>query len=471
MSPAVRTPPDVSHWMARIDAAEPIRRRPALTGVVHADVCIVGAGYTGLWAAYALKQAAPDLDVVIVEAEFAGYGASGRNGGAAVAQVSGSREYWARIGGREGVVAFERALRDAVAEMGAAIAREGIDCGFVEHGSLHVARTTLELARQRAAVEADRAWGVGPEHTLLLDAGEVRDRLVVAGALGARLNRRCATLDPGRLVRGLAAAAERSGARIFEGSRVRTIAPGRAATDGGEVRARFVLQATDAYSGGLAHSRRTIVPVHTSMLVTEPLSTELWAELGWQGRESVACEHPFVHLQRTTDGRITIGGDDNRIPYRFGSRPPRDAAATDRVRRTYHEELLRAFPQLQGVRVERSWQGIFGASRDWAPSVWLDRATGLGWAGGYVGEGVAASNLAGRTLSDLVLDRRTDLVSLPWVRPFPRRRWEPEPLRTIGAAGIWAMRAIGERAEGRSGRPSRLVEVGNRIAGFTGNAG
>lgn len=463
---------DISHWFAQIygDGAEVPRRAP-LEGSREADVCIVGAGYTGLWTAYELRRADPTLEVVVLEAEVAGFGASGRNGGAVIAQLNGSREYWAKRGGRDGAIALERELQATVDEVGAVVEREGIDCSFAKNGVVMVARDELELARFKASVLEDQRWGFGADEVRMLSAAEIKERIAVAGALGARFSRHCASMHPGRLVRGLAEAAERAGARIYESTPVTRVEPGRAHFAGGSVSARIVVRATEAYSESVEGQRRQLVPVHTSMLATEPIEAAAWERIGWSGREALLAEHPFLHLQHTADGRITIGGDDNRVPYHWGSRVDALGPPPRRVASMYRAELVRLFPDLADVGIEHSWQGVFAAPRGWAPSVGFDRATGLAWAGGYVGEGVAPSNLAGRTLRDLILGRDTELTRLPLVAQGRGRRWEPEPLRAIGSGLVWSMRYAGERLEKRSGRPSRTLALGNKLAGYSGHLG
>jgi glycine/D-amino acid oxidase-like deaminating enzyme len=469
-SPAIE-PGAISFWLKQMytDAGAPLTPRAPLTTSRAADVCIVGAGYTGLWIALEVLRADPTRAVVLLEAEIAGYGASGRNGGAVIAQLNGSRAYWEQRGGRDGAVAMERAVQGSVDEVGTAVRREGIDCAFAKNGVVMVARSDLEAERFRASIEEDRAYGIGG--TAYLDAAEVGARVRVDGAVGARFNENCASIHPGRLVRGLADAVERLGGVIHEGTRVERIDPGVATTRRGlEVRAPIVVRATEAYTESLRSHRRTMVPVHTSMLATEPIDERVWEEIGWRGREALLAEHPFLHLQHTADGRITIGGDDNRVPYRFGSAPSPDTPTPERVARMYRAELVRLFPALRDVRIEHGWQGIFAAPRNWAPGVGLDRSTGIGWAGGYVGEGVAAANLAGRTMRDLILGHETELTTLPYVGA-PARRWEPEPLRAVGAVAIAALRQFGDRREARTGRPSRIIELANSAAGFTGHIG
>jgi len=464
-----RSAGDISHWFAQLYPTGWPSLRPSLSGTVEADVCIVGAGYGGLWTAYELKRSDPGLRVVVVEAETAGFGASGRNGGAVIALLQGTREQWARRGGsRERAIALEREIIRTVDEVGEVARREAIECSFSKNGVIEVARTESELEHFARMVRRDREWGFGPEDYEILGREATAERVAVAGALGARFSPHCASIHPGALVRGLAQAAERHGAIIYEGSPVRRIEPRRALAAAGEVRSRFVIRATEAYTDSLESHRRHIVPVHTSMLVTEAIPDQLWSQLRWGGREALLAEHPFLHLQHTADGRITIGGDDNRVPYLYGSRPSPLGRAPGRVAAMYHAELVRLFPALRDVAIERTWQGIFGAPRTWMPGVHLDRSTGLGWVGGYVGEGVAPSNLAGRTMRDLILGRETELTRLPLVAP-PPRRWEPEPLRYAGAVLVGTLRSVGTRHELRTDRPSRLVELGNRLAGYQGH--
>jgi glycine/D-amino acid oxidase-like deaminating enzyme len=469
-SSVLADPGRISHWFRQLYPSG-LTPRPSLAASRAADVCIVGAGYTGLWTAYSLLREDPSLTVVLLDAEVAGYGASGRNGGAVIAQFNGSRAYWSKRGGRDGTIAMERAVRQSVVEVGEAVEREGIDCSYARNGVLMVARTPLEAERFQASIAEDREWGWTDADSRYLSRNEVLERIRVEGALGARYNAHCASIHAGALVRGLADAVERLGATIYEGTRVTAIEPGLARTASGhEVRAKYVVRATEAYTDSLETHKRIMVPVHTSMLVTEVIGDDVWDEIGWAGRQALLAEHPFLHLQHTADHRITIGGDDNRIPYRWGSAPSRDEAAPEKVAEMYRSELVKLFPALADVRIEHTWQGVFAAGRNWAPGCGLDTTTGVAWGGGYVGEGVATSNLVGRALADLLLGRDTPLTRLPMVGP-PARKWEPEPLRAIGAVAIGTMRSHGDHAEARTGKPSRLIELGDRISGFTGHIG
>ena len=274
--------------------------------------------------------------------------------------------------------------------------------------------------------------------------------------LGGVYTPHCARLHPARLVRGLAAAVERRGATIFERSRVVDLAPGTVGTAGGRVRAERVVVATEGYSASLPGRERTIAPVYSLMIATEPLPTRVWDAIGWSGRETLADgRHLIIYAQRTADDRIAFGG--RGAPYHYAGRI-RDAF--DRDRRVFADlrsVLIELFPAVAGARITHEWGGPLGIPRDWYSSVGFDRATGLAWAGGYVGDGVSTTNLAGRTLADLLLGVESDLTALPWVN-HRSPRWEPEPLRWLGINAGLRVPSGADRYEARTGRPSRWRE-------------
>jgi glycine/D-amino acid oxidase-like deaminating enzyme len=305
-------------------------------------------------------------------------------------------------------------------------------------------------------VADERAWGFGPEDYEWLDAGAARERLDVAGGLGAAYTPHCARIHPARLARGLAEVVERRGARIYERTRAEAISPRRIDTDHGRVRAEVVIRATEGYTPALAGEARTLAPLYSLMVATEPLPPELWAAVGWEGRETFADgRHLIIYGQRTADDRIAFGG--RGAPYHFGSRIrdsfDRDPATFDELRRV----LRGLFPALGDARFTHEWGGPLGVPRDWYSSVGFDPVTGVGWAGGYVGDGVGASALAGRTLADLVLRMDSDVTALPWVG-HRSPRWEPEPLRWLGVNLALRLPAGADRVEARTGRPSRWRE-------------
>ncbi len=420
---------EVSYWWRALGGFPP--RRPSLPGPTEADVCIVGGGYTGLWTAYYLKGLNPRSRVVVLEAAFAGFGASGRNGGWVTAEFPGSRDRYARgPRGAAGVRDLAAALRDTVDEVGRVCADESIAADFVRGGRLSVATSPPQLARLRAGLAHVRKWEDGDDVYAFLSRDETRERINVAGALGGVYAPHSARVQPAALAAGLAAAAERRGAEIYEATPVTGIrgAGGSAAgavaqTVFGDVRAASVLRCTEGFTVGLPGARRALLPMNSSMVVTEPLPDSVWREIGWDGFETLSDEaHAYMYAQRTADGRIALGG--RGVPYRFGSAVDHRGATSPATAVALGQIVRRMFPAAASARLDHAWCGVLGVPRDWCASVNYDAASGLGWAGGYTGHGVAAANLAGRTLADLVLGVSSPLTALPWVGHHSRQ-WEP----------------------------------------------
>jgi glycine/D-amino acid oxidase-like deaminating enzyme len=427
----------VSHWFDTLPGP-----RPQLPGDRDADVCIVGAGYTGLWTAYYLKRADPSLRITVLEARFAGFGASGRNGGWLSGLIPGDRHRMAKNHGREKVLAWQRALNEAVDEVIDVADREGIDAGAVKGGTLEIARNPAQAARLAAAVTEEGRWD---NDVIELTKEQAAQRINFDGVVSAYHSPHCARIQPVALARGLADAVERLGVTIHEQSAVTEIAQGRAVTRSGTVRAPIVLRATEGFTPALPGLRRRWLPMNSSMIATDPIPAHIWDEIGWQGRETVGdTAHGFFYAQRTVDDRIAIGG--RSVPYRFASRTDRDGQVPARTIRLLTQVLHSILPQVRDIPIAHGWCGVLAVPRDWEAGVALDRTTGLGWAGGYVGHGVTATNLAGRTLADLVLARRTPITELPWVG-HQSRSWEPEPLRWLGVRGLYIAYKLADRHE------------------------
>lgn len=459
----------VSHWYREPGLPDP---GAPLPGPRTADVCLVGGGYTGLWTAYYLKKARPDLRIVVLEKEFAGFGASGRNGGWVVGELAGSRERYARRHGREAAVALQRTMFATVDEILRVAEDEGIDADLVKGGVLNTARNAAQAARVRALVEENRAWGWTRDDMVLLSGQEADERIGIAGQRAATYSPHCARVQPAKLARGLAATVRALGVEVFEGTPVLRVVPRRdgrpaaAVTPHGTVTAEYVIRATEGFTARLAGHRRDWLPMNSSMIVTTPLPDAVWDAIGWRHGEVLGdMAHYYMYAQRTADGRIAFGGRGR--PYRYGSGVDDAGVTRPETVDQLWKMLTGMFPGVAGEGgVDHAWSGVLGVPRDWCSTAVLDHRTGLGYAGGYTGHGVATTNLAGRTLRDLVLRRDTELTALPWVN-WRVRRWEPEPLRWLGVQSMYALYQVADGREAASGasRTSAVARVADAITG------
>ncbi|MFZ3498599.1 NAD(P)/FAD-dependent oxidoreductase [Streptomyces sp. 5.8] len=452
----------ISFWYATDETAPDHPPRAPLTGNTTADVVIVGGGYTGLWTAYYLKTAAPDLRVTVLEQKFCGYGASGRNGGWLYNGIAG-RDRYAALHGHQAAQRLQHAMNETVTEVIDTAAKEGIDADIHRGGVLEVARTPAQLSRLKAFHTAELAFGETDRE--LYDATDTRARINVADAVGSSWTPHGARIHPLKLVKGLAAACERLGVVIHESTPVTEIAPRRALTPYGTVRAPYVLRCTEGFTAALKGQKRSWLPMNSSMIATAPLPPEVWSQIGWSEASTLGdMAHAYMYAQRTADDRIAIGG--RGVPYRYGSRTDNDGRTQPATITALTNLLESFFPALTGVEITHAWSGVLGVPRDWCATVTLDAASGLGWAGGYVGSGVATANLAARTLRDLVLGDKTDLTTLPWVN-HRVRRWEPEPFRWLGVQALYAAYREADRRETTTHTPTTtpLARLADRISG------
>ena len=386
----------------------------------------------------------------MLEAEIAGYGASGRNGGWASGGIGGSPSVYERRGGRDGVVRATRETFRAVDEIGEVAAREQIDCGYVKAGTLTIATTAPQERRLRDGMREGQATGMTPEDVMLLAPDQVAGLAEVTRVRAASFSPQAARIDPARLARGLARACERLGVQIFERTRALAVGPGAVRCEQGTVRAPIVLRATESYTTQLEGSGRQYLPLYSLMIATEPLGEDAWAQHRWTDGLLIGDRHHlFFYAHRTTDGRIAIGG--RGAPYRLGRPIDERNERNAEVRRRLETALRSNFPVAAHARVTHHWGGPLAVPRDWSMSIDFDRKSGFGFAGGYVGHGVVPSNISGQTLADLALGRDSDLVSLPWVG-HRSRWWEPEPLRYLASSAIVRMLGAADSYEDRHDR-------------------
>ena len=427
---------NISLWMDQLD--DPLQARPSLQHDIQADVAIIGAGYTGLWTAYYLKRQAPQLRVVIVEAETAGFGASGRNGGWLMGNLLGEDRLLAGLPATVRKASFDllHAIPDEVAEVAA---REGIDCDLRKGGVLYcAARYPEQEVRLRDYLEQLRELGLGADDYRWLSPSELAAQLRIANAYGALYSPHCATIQPAKLVRGLARCVEDMGVELYERSPVIDWQPGQVRTAQARVTADWVVPAIEGYAATLSPLGNHQLPVQSLIVATEPLPADVWAGIGLErGQAFSEFSRQVTYGQRSLDDRLIFGA---RGGYRFGGRLRSDFNLTEEELGLRRYLMGAIFPQLRNVRFSHSWGGNLGMARRFQPHMLRDSRNRIALSGGYGGEGVGASNLGGRTLADLILGRDSELLRQPWVlsdSPISRLpRWEPEPCRWLGYNAI-----------------------------------
>ena len=419
-----------SGWL---DSAAMPPRRVRLAGSIDVDVAIMGGGFSGLWTAYYLLEHNPRLKVAIFERHHVGYGASGRNGGWCSPRfplrVSSAVDQFGSECARRLWLEMEQTVQ-TIADV---CEREGIDADMRRTGILSVARGAHELPSIRELYGHYQRLGVTSYR--LFTAPEVAERVNVSNVVGGLFTPAGAAINPMKLVVGLADAVERRGATIYEDTVVTDFAGGEQphlATAAGQVRARLaIVLAGEAYLAELPRLHRKILPVYSTIVRTAPLTPAQWQRIGWQGGELLSSQRKTVdYLTRTADGRILFGS--RGAPYRFGSKiaPEQDI----------HEPTIAAikgifrdwFPALADVAFADAWGGPLGMPRDLIPTASFDPATRIATACGYTGNGLGTSNLAARTLADLILDRPSPLRELP-IAMHDSPDWELEPFRWLGA--------------------------------------
>ncbi len=450
-------------WWLGLDSHTP---REPLAENVRADVALVGGGFTSLWTAYLLLKERPDLDVVLLEANAIGYGASGRNGGFAMTLVHRTLAHLAAYVGDAAAREIYLAARQAVEHIGKTVTGEGIACDLQPNGLL-----TLSDAPSQDRIiydELDTAARLGLERELtFLDRAAAQERLHSERIRCGFFEPTCSLLNPARLARGLASVVERLGARIYEGTAVTSWSEGsdavRLRTPGGTVAADRALLAGNAYATAWSSTRETLLPFYSYICLTRPLTDAEWERVGWARREGAEDRRVSLHYFRPTpDGRILWGGRDPVF------RPDGPRAAYDRDERVFRrlrESFEWFFPQLAEVPFEERWGGPIAVTGNFLPLVgWLDaRRRRVAYAYGYNGHGVAISNVAAHAVADMISDRTSPWTELAFVGRKPQGlgpRFLRDRLvrRTVEAQ----IRADDEGREIRDPLPLRLL---NRLTG------
>jgi len=456
----IETAKKAPFWWEAVDAHQ---TRAALDRDLDVDVAIIGAGFTGLWCAYHLSVLDPSLRIAVVDARHVGFGASGRNGGWCHAEYPLGHGQLAKDHNPDIALRHMRALFDSVDDVGRVALSEGIDCDYAKGGVLTLARKKFQDAYAREEVDHAKSLGLTDADIRYLDKDEARAMLNATDVVSGVWYAHGAAIHPAKLVHGVAGAAERRGVAIYENTPVTGLMHGGATTANGQIRASMTVLATEGFGSSIPGRDRILVPLYSLMIATEPLTDDMWAQIGLADRQTFGdFRNLIIYGQRTADGRFAFGG--RGAPYHFGSKVDPSFDADDGVHKELVRVLVELFPQLGNTEVTHRWGGALGVSRDWRPSVTIDRPSGFAYAGGYVGDGVATAQLAGRTLAELIVDNDTDRTDLPWVNhSWPK--WEPEPLRWFGINMGLNLAKAADRRENRTGKPSRLADVGNWLRG------
>jgi glycine/D-amino acid oxidase-like deaminating enzyme len=450
----------ISLWMEQTAAER--RSRPTLTGDDEVDIAIIGAGYTGLWTAYYLKQRDPGLRIAVVEAQIAGFGASGRNGGWLIGELAGEDRLLADLPAPQQDES-RALLQDIPDEVGRIVTREAIACDYRKGGGLYcAARYPEQETRLRRQLADWHRLGHRERDYRWLDPAELNAQLRMEQAYGAVFFAHLATVHPARLVCGLADCVEDLGVKLFEHSPVQRLDRGRLHTPRGSLRARWIVPALEAYAASVPPLGRDQLAVQSLMIATEPLPDAVWRQIGLEHGQAFSENSRLISYgQRSADNRMVFGA---RGGYRFGGRLRTDASLTPAEIASRRRLLVELFPSLAGAHISHAWGGNLGMARGFHPHMVCDPERHIAWAGGYGGEGVGASNLAGRTLADLILGHDSVLTRQPWVCAAPRR-WEPEPLRWLAYQGISRSFALEERLLSRPSTPPWLRRLTQRWAG------
>ncbi len=416
-------------WLDDAPPPPPPRR---VAGAAQADVAIIGGGYTGLWTALHLREADPSLKIIVLEAEEIGFGASGRNGGFAMCLLDFSLAHLLRHHGAEHARNAHLAVERTIDDMGEFVARHGIDCDWVKGGLMMVATNRGQEERLEADLDAARALGLETVHALTRE--ETLARVNSPTYRRGVWEEACAVVQPAKLVRGLARVAIEQGIDIYQDSPasgwMQTTDGMRVTTPSGYVDAAKVVLATNAWARYSAELRKKLRPLYTYIILTEPLSDEQWAQIGWEQREGIEDKRNYVHYyRRTADGRISWGGAT--APYYGGIAPRHDSS--ERVFKMLERTFAETFPQIGAVAFTHRWGGPVGITAQFLPMFGSLAEGRFHYGVGYNGHGVAPSHVGGRILRDLVLGRDSEYTNLVFANG-KQPAFPPEPLMRLGEA-------------------------------------
>jgi glycine/D-amino acid oxidase-like deaminating enzyme len=409
------------------------------------DVVVIGAGFSGLWSAFHLKQFQPNLKIAILEKEYVGFGASGRNGGWASAEYPTSSNRLIKENGLKSYKNLRTAITKSIDEIGEIAKSNNWQIDYAKGGALVFARGNAQLSRISKEID---------EEHQLLNKSQTTDLLNIPSALGSVFTPHCAALNPFKLVRALADHLEKLGVMIYEQSSVSEIRDKQVEVNGFNVNCTFSIRATEAFTPRKWMGNRQI-PIYSLMVATEPLSNEVVKEIRNTQRATFqeAC-HLITYAQITGDNRLALGG--RGVRYKLFSRLSERSEIDNRMHSALEKRARSWFPQITDAKFEYRWGGAVALTRRWQAYLNFDQATGRAEIGGYVGDGVTLSYLVAKTLAEKMSNIKT--ANLPFIDQGIGR-WEPEPIRYLAVNAGFKATVLADYEEKITNRPSLLASI------------
>ena len=409
------------------------------------DVVIIGAGFSGLWSAFHLKQFQPNLKIAVLEKEYVGFGASGRNGGWASAEYPTSSNRLIKENGLESYKNLRTAITKSIDEIGEIAKSNNWQIDYAKGGALVFARGNAQLSRISKEID---------EEHQLLNKSQTTELLNIPSALGSVFTPHCAALNPFKLVRALADHLEKLGVMIYEQSSVSEIRDKQVEVNGFNVNCTFSIRATEAFTLRKWMGNRQI-PIYSLMVATEPLSNEVIKEIRNTQRATFqeAC-HLITYAQITSDNRLALGG--RGVRYKLFSRLSERSEIDNRMHSALERRARSWFPQIANTKFEYRWGGAVALTRRWQAYLNFDHTTGRAEIGGYVGDGVTLSYLVAKTLAEKMSNVKT--ANLPFIDQGIGR-WEPEPIRYLAVNAGFKATVLADYEEKITKRPSLLAAI------------
>ncbi|MGB9736591.1 MAG: NAD(P)/FAD-dependent oxidoreductase [bacterium] len=420
-----------SFWLG----SSPYTENPALKGEIKVDVAIVGGGFTGIATSYFLKQQAPSLKVAVLESEVVGYGASGRNGGFAMTLFGMTLSLTKLRFGKEKALEAHRYMEKAVDLVKELVTKHNIDCDFEFPGFLRVATTPKFEKRIKHEVELAKSMGI--QGIDWIGKEEVRAQVNSPLYLGAWWEPRCGLVNPAKLVRGMMKIVQGMGVSVYDRTPVIEVSRNdkiHVKTPDGSVIADKLVFATNAYSHLIPQLKRKQVPVFTYIVLTEPLEERHFKEIGWKNRQGIEDARDFVHYYRLTkDNRLLMGGRD--ITFAVGKDMNKDL--NDRIFKQLEDDIILTFPVLKGIKITHRWGGPVSIPTDLSPAMGYLGDKRIVYSLGCVGHGVSLTHMNGWTISDLILEKKTERTETFFVnrKVIP---WPPEPFRFVFSSAVYS---------------------------------